>query len=91
MITKFKIFEKAKPEIDEKTIRIENKDRGWYIDLYFDDKDRLDYVDNKWDIRMPNWYGFSMPLVAIRIWAKKYDERCEVYNIFQHNIGKYNL
>ena len=34
MITKFKLFELNKTEIDEKTIRIENKDRGWYIDLY---------------------------------------------------------
>ena len=57
-----KRFENNKPEIDEKTIRIENKDRGWYIDLYFDDKGRLDYVDNKWDDRMPYWYGFSIPL-----------------------------
>ncbi len=41
MIIKFKLFENSKPEIDEKTIRVENKDREWYIDFYFDEKDRL--------------------------------------------------
>ena len=54
MITNFKLFEKVKPEIDEKTIRVENKEREWYIDFYFDDKGRLDYVDNKWNIKIPD-------------------------------------
>lgn len=91
MITNFKIFEKVKPEIDEKTIRVENKEREWYIDFYFDEEGRLDYVDNKWDVRVPNWYGFSPNLFIIRTWAKKYDPKCDVYNIYDNDTKKYNL
>lgn len=94
MITQFKIFENKKPEIDEKTIRVENKEREWYIDFYFDDKNQITYIDNKWDVGVPNWVGFgnfNNAVPIIRTWAKKYDDRCEVYNIYQHNMEKYNL
>ena len=94
MITKFKLFEAAKPSIDEKTIRVENKEREWYIDFYFDDKNQIIYIDNKWDVRVPNWGGFSkynLAVIIIRTWAKKYDDRCEVYNIYQNDMKKYNL
>lgn len=94
MITKFKIFEVKKPEIDELTIRVQGE-RGWYIDFYFqysDAGDKLIYVDNKWDISIPDWYyqSFSNPIVVIRTWAKRYDKN-EVYHILQKNIDKYNL
>ena len=96
MITKFKIFEVVKkPEIDELTIRVEGE-RGWYIDFYFEygeTGDLLIYVDNKWDISIPDWYyqRFSNPIVVIRTWAKRYDKKCEVYHILQKEVDKYNL
>lgn len=97
MITNFKIFESIlqKPEIDENTIRIEGE-RGWYIDFYFEESDigdKLIYIDNKWHIKIPEWYGFSFsdPIVPIRIWAKKYDPKCEVYYILRNATNKYNL
>jgi hypothetical protein len=90
MITNFANY-KYLPKIDEKTIRVENKELEWYIDFYFDEKGRLDKVDNKWCVGVPDWYGYALPIGIIRTWAKKYDDRCEVYNIMQHNTDKYNL
>ena len=91
-----KLFEnRKKPEIDEKTIRVENKDREWYIDFYFDEKGRLDYVDNKWDVKIPDWYGSSISIITIGVWAKRYDKRInvgtDVYYIIKNEAEKYNL
>jgi len=95
MITNFKLFEKVKPEIDEKTIRVENKEREWYIDFYFDDKGRLDYVDNKWNIKIPDWYGLETNILTIAAWVKRYDPninvRQQVYYIISKEAEKYNL
>ena len=91
MITKFKLFEKVNPEIDEKTIRVENKEREWYIDFYFDDKGRLDYIDNKWDVRIPDWYYSNVSFMEIKIWAKKYDPKCDVFYVIKEETDKYNL
>lgn len=99
MIIKFEKFSspiyysgnKEKPEVDEKTIRVENPDRDWYIDFYFDDQDRLDYVDNKWDIRIPEWYGLKVNLIAIRQWADKYNPNNLVYRIIENDAKKYNI
>ena len=63
MITNFKIFENIKPEIDENTIRVDGKERGWYIDFYFDNSyfaRRVIFIDNKWHIEVPEWYGFAI-------------------------------
>ena len=98
MIIKFKIFETIlqKPEIDENTIRIYSKEREWYIDFYFRENDagfKLIYIDNKWHINIPDWYwaNFLNPIVSIRIWAKKYDPKCEVFYLLKKDTDKYNL
>lgn len=82
---------REKPEVDEKTIRVENPDRDWYIDFYFDDQDRLDYVDNKWNIRIPDWYGLKVDIITIRLWADKYNPSNLVYRIIDRDAKKYNL
>lgn len=87
----FSPYNRKKPEIDEKTIRVEDKNKNWYIDFYFDEKDRLDYVDNKWNIRVPDWYGLSANFITIKIWAKKYDPNCNIFYIIQNTGDKYNL
>jgi hypothetical protein len=89
MITKFRIFEKF--DIDEKTIRVEGEDRGWYIDFYFDDNDRLIGVDNKWHIKIPDWYGLSINIIGIKSWALKYDMRCKTFYILKNTTNKYNI
>ena len=97
MITKFKLFEffdfeeNNKPEIDENTIRVDGE-RGWYIDFYFDKNGRkLIYIDNKWDIKVPDWYGFVINKDYIRFWADKYDARSRTFYILKNDIQKYNL
>jgi hypothetical protein len=89
MITKFKIFEKL--EIDEKTIRVENTERGWYIDFYFDEQNRLIGADNKWDVKFPDWWGLPTDITIIRIWARRDDKRNEVFYILKNAEQKYNI
>jgi hypothetical protein len=80
-----------KPKIDEKTIRAENPDRDWYVDFYFDEQNRLDYVDNKWNISVPDWYGLKVNIIDIRQWADKYNPNNLVYHIIENDAKKYNL
>jgi hypothetical protein len=92
MITKFKIFENIKPEIDENTIRMEIKERECYIDFYFDNKGNIVYIDNKWHIRIPEWGRLkNNALITIKNWAKKYDPRSDTYYILKNDTNKYNL
>jgi len=90
MITKFKLFEKL--EIDDNTIRVECEERGWYIDFYFDKIGRkLIYVDNKWNIKIPDWYGFVINKDTIRFWADKYDSRSKTFYLLANTTQKYNI
>jgi len=84
----------AKPEVDENTIRVEKPSRGWYIDFYFDEKYRLIYIDNKWHIKMPDWYQFYVNLKTIKSWVDFYfrgEEGVLVYKILEKEAEKYNL
>jgi hypothetical protein len=80
-----------KPDIDEKTIRVEDPDKGWYIDFYFNKDDELIYVDNKWDINLPDWRYYAVNINSIRYWAEYYDKNAIVYKILEKETDKYNL
>ena len=85
-----KTFEnKDKPEIDEKTIRVEGS--AWYVDIYFDSIDRVDYVDNPWNINIPDWYGLKVSSILVKGTFLDKGYRCKVYNILDHMTKKYNL
>jgi len=92
MIIKFKLFEER--EKNNKTIRVDGGERGWYIDFYFDNS-KLIGVDNKWDIKIPDWIGFNPNILEIASWVKKYDPNIivkkQVYYILDHDAEKYNL
>lgn len=91
MIKNFKLFETYnKPEIDENTIRVENKERESYIDFYFEDG-ILIYIDNKWHFNVPNWVGHEVPVTGIKYWAHKEDKRFEVYYLLGEIVNKYNI
>ena len=87
----FNIKPMGKPEVDENTIRVESVDRGWYIDFYFDEKGKLIYTDNRWDIRMPDWNQFYVSLKSIEAWADYYDKKAIVYKVLERDANKYNL
>lgn len=54
MIRKFENFISKKPEIDENTISIRyNKNELFYINIYFDDSGRVNFIDNPWSIALP--------------------------------------
>jgi hypothetical protein len=91
MITNFANYTFKIPDVDEKTIRVENKERECYIDFYFDEKGRLDKIDDKWHIGVPDWYGYEISIGTIKTWAKKIDPRFEVFYRLQNDTNKYNL
>jgi len=76
MITKFKIFEKnsyslmfenIKPEIDEKTITIRSTDNpNFYIDIYVDEDDKVFYIDNPKNLKIPDWIEKKITLKDIQ-------------------------
>lgn len=45
-----------------------NKNELMYIKIYFDEKGRVDKIENKWDVKVPEWYGFSINEIEINNW-----------------------
>lgn len=82
---------KIEPEIDEKTIKVEGKNGVWYVMLYFDEQNRLDYVDNKWSVSLPEWYGFEVSFYEIKNFFTKRYPGCKVYRVIEKETDKYNL
>jgi len=83
-------------EVDEKTIRVECKDKGWYVDFYFDWVDRLCAVDNPWNIRIPDWYGLKVGFTDIKYWARRTEDLhkgvfLDAYRVLDREAQKYNL
>lgn len=102
MIKKFKLFEKFSSPIyynhkdksvnvDEKTIRVDGPNDRFYVIFYFDEQGRLDYIDNKWDIMIPEWYGFSVNIIEIKSYFSKRYGFCDVYYVIKREAEKYNL
>lgn len=36
------------------------KNNLFFIKINFDDKGRVDKIENKWDVKLPGWYGFDI-------------------------------
>lgn len=107
MITRFKIFEGKKPNVDEKTFRVEffaytpkaGKYGGFesvaYIDHYFDNENRVSYIDNPWNIKSQDWYGLQASADDICLWhTKQYRDAnhyVKCYNVLEEITKDYNL
>ena len=78
-------------EIDENTIKVEGKNGIWYVMFYFDNKHRLDYIDNKWNVSIPEWYGFDVSFIEIENFFTKRYPKCKVYKVLEKESEKYNL
>jgi hypothetical protein len=97
MITNFKIFENKFPDIDKNTIRAENKEKGCYIDFYFNEN-VLIAVDNKCKFEFPFKLNIDLgenKFDIIRLWAYNFHNyshtRFKVYYLLDEKAKKYNI
>ena len=47
------------------------KNELFYIKIYFDEKGRVDKIENKWDIKLPEWYGYDINEIEINNWIRR--------------------
>jgi hypothetical protein len=64
-VKKFKDFTKEPITIKS------NKNDLFFIKIYFDDKGRVDKIENKWDVKLPEWYGYVINEIEINNWIRR--------------------
>jgi hypothetical protein len=75
MIKKFDEFVNEEIILKEPLTFKSRKNDLFYITFKFDDKGRLDKVDNKWDVSFPDWWGLDVSYKDIINYFKdKYPE-----------------
>jgi hypothetical protein len=47
------------------------KNNLFFIKIYFDNKGRVDKIENKWDVKLPEWYGFDINEIEINGWIRR--------------------
>ncbi|MFW6242979.1 MAG: hypothetical protein ACOC2W_02375 [bacterium] len=53
-------------------ITIRQKDNEpFFIRIHFDDKGKVDKIENKWDIKIPDWRGLVVNEIEIKNWISK--------------------
>jgi len=59
-------------EMANKVILIKSKTNDiFYLKITFDNKGRVDKIDNKWDVNFPDWYGHTPNESEIQNWINK--------------------
>lgn len=47
------------------------KNELMYIKIYFDEKGRVDKIENRWDVKLPEWYGFIINEITVNDWIRR--------------------
>lgn len=50
------------------------KNDSFFIKIHFDDKGRVDKIENKWDVNIPNWIGLKLNQTEVNNWISKRPE-----------------
>ena len=65
------------------------------IDFYFDENNRICWIDDPWDIKMPAWSNMQMNVFDIKKWFQRdYNatgKYVEGYKLLDHIAQQYNL
>ena len=43
----------------------------FFIRIHFDNKGRVDKIENKWDVKLPEWYGYDINEIDINNWISR--------------------
>jgi hypothetical protein len=60
----------------------------FFIKIYFDNKGRVDKIENKWDVKLPEWYGYDINEIEINNWIRKKEPDLYIEKSVNENIGK---
>jgi hypothetical protein len=59
-----------------------------YIKIYFDEKGRVDKIENKWDIKLPEWYGYDINEIEINNWIRRKEPDLYIEKSLNENTTK---
>jgi len=75
--------------IQKKPITIKSKKNDlFFIKIYFDNKGRVDRIENKWDVKLPEWYGFGINEIEINNWIRKVEPDLYIENSITESTSK---
>jgi hypothetical protein len=57
--------------IQEPIVIKSKKNDLFFIKIHFDDKGRVDKIENKWNVKIPDWYGLNVNEIEIKNWIDK--------------------
>jgi len=70
-------------------IRIKSKKNDlFFIKIHFDNKGRVDKIENKWDVKLPEWYGYDINEIEINNWIKRKEPDLYIEKSVNENTGK---
>ena len=64
------------------------KNELMYIKIYFDEKGRVDKIENKWDVKLPEWYGFIINEITVNDWIRRKEPDLYIEKRVNENTGK---
>ncbi|MFA5586369.1 MAG: hypothetical protein WDA02_07490 [Saccharofermentanales bacterium] len=71
MIKKWDQFVNENKSTLEPIVIKSKKNDLFYIKIHFDKEGRVDKVENKWDVKIPEWYGFNVNEIEINNWIRR--------------------
>jgi hypothetical protein len=90
-INKIKNFEEILNEQVEvkQPITIKSKKNDlFFIKIHFDNKGRVDKIENKWDVKLPEWYGYDINEIEINNWINKKGPEFYIEKDINENTSK---
>jgi hypothetical protein len=69
------------------TIRSKKNDL-FFIRIHFDDKGRVDNIENKWDVKLPEWYGYVINEIEINNWINRKEPDFYIEKDVNENTSK---
>ncbi|MCK9319393.1 hypothetical protein [Methanoculleus sp.] len=70
-VKNFKQFVNEQVEIKQPITIKSTKNDLFYIKIHFDKSGRVDKIENKWDVKVPEWYGFPINDIEINNWIRR--------------------
>lgn len=60
----------------------------FYINIFFDNNGKVDKIENKWDVKLPEWYGFGINEIEINNWIRKVEPDLYIENSITESTSK---
>jgi hypothetical protein len=87
--TTMREFLNEEVEIKQPIVIKSKKNELMYIKIYFDEKGRVDKIENKWDVKLPEWYGFPINDIEVNNWIRRKETDLYIEKNVNENTGKF--